>query len=131
MSTSGSYHVSSWHRDAEAELQRLREQVDDYWPKEVRILTALGLTDGMTILDAGSGPGFFTERLLKLLPACHVIDVEHDPATLGWAQQYLGQVSSERVRFVAADVCAVPLPDATCDFAIARFLLQHVPDPQA
>jgi SAM-dependent methyltransferase len=123
--------MSNWHRDTEAELQRLHEQVDDYWPKEVRILTALGLVDGMTILDAGSGPGFFTERLLNLLPACQVIDVEHDPATLDWAQHYLGEVASKRVRFVEADVRAVPLPDATCDFVIARFLLQHVPDPQA
>ena len=60
----GSYQASTYNLEFEAEIQRLKAQVILSWEKEARTLNRFGLTDGMNVLEAGSGPRFFTERLL-------------------------------------------------------------------
>ena len=52
------YDASSQPIGLDKEVERLRGQALVVWEKEARNLAWLGLRDGMSILELGSGPGF-------------------------------------------------------------------------
>ncbi len=129
MPASSSYNASTVHRDLDSEVQRLRTQVRLSWEKEARTLAGFGLLDGLSVLELGSGPGFFTEQLLDLLPQSPVTALEIDPVLLERAKLYLQGQTSERLSFVQASVMDTGLPANSFDFAIARLLFCHLPEP--
>jgi len=128
MST-GSYDISRTHRGREAEIERLAAQVALAWDKEARTLGWFGLRDGMAVLELGGGPGFITRRLLDLLPHSPITCLEIDASLIEEAQGYLAD--QDRLEFVEASVMDTGLPDDHFDFAYARLLYQHLPDPLA
>jgi ubiquinone/menaquinone biosynthesis C-methylase UbiE len=113
----------------DVERARLLTQVDWSWQKEARILGWFGLHDGMRVLELGSGPGFVTEQLLQMLPNSTIIALDSNRASLDWSKDYLRGKGAERVQFVEAPAVSTGLPDNSVDFAIARYLFQHLPDP--
>jgi len=129
MSASGSYHLPASPRDAQAEIERLAAQAHSGWDKESRTLSWFGLKDGMSVLELGSGPGFITEQLLALVPTSPITCLEVDPALLAQAEQYLHDKASHRVRFAQGSVMDTRLEANQFDCAYARFLFQHLPDP--
>ncbi|MEG4499438.1 methyltransferase domain-containing protein [Microcoleus sp. F10-C6] len=131
MAAEGSYQASTYNLELDAEIQRLKNQVLLSWEKEARNLTWFGLADGMNVLEAGSGPGFFTEKLLELLPNSSVTAVEIDPVLHEKAVAYLQDKGGDRVDRIQASVADTGLDDNTFDFAIARLLFVHLPDPVA
>ncbi len=122
------YDASTVMGDLETEIQRLKSQVTMGWAKESRTLGWFGLRDGMSVLEVGSGPGFITEQLLDLLPSSRLTCLELDPVLLERAKSYLGN-KADRVEFVHASVMQPGLPDNSFDFAYARLVFQHLPDP--
>lgn len=130
MQAEGSYKASTYNLEIEAEIQRLKAQVLLSWKKEARTLKWFGLTDGMNVLEAGSGPGFFTEKLLELLPNSSVTAVEIDQVLHEKAVGYL-QDAGDRVNHIQASVADTGLDDHSFDFAIARLLFVHLRDPVA
>ncbi|MEB3210494.1 MAG: methyltransferase domain-containing protein [Leptolyngbyaceae bacterium] len=130
MAHEGSYNVSTYHRDLESELHRLKFQVELSWAKESRNLQWLGLTDGMSVLELGSGPGFTTQKLLSLIPHGHITTVDIDPIMVEHAQTMLVS-SATRLTSLQASATQTGLPDNCMDFAVARLLFQHLPDPVA
>ena len=129
MTTSGSYNVRESHRDANAEIQRLAAQARIGWEKEKRTLSWFGLKDEMSLLELGSGPGFVTESLLTMLPNSPITCLEIDSTLLKQAEQYLQNKVNNRVHFIEGSVMDTRLADNSFDFAYARFLFQHLPDP--
>ena len=129
MATSGSYDASRAHRGFDSEVERLRAQALLSWEKEARTLAWFGLQDGMSVLELGSGPGFVTEQLLALLPRSHVTAVEIDPVLIQKAHLHLQGKAGDRLRFVEASIMDTGLPANSFDFAIARLIFQHLPDP--
>lgn len=127
MSTPKSYDLNQL--DLEQETQRLRMQALLAWSKESQIHLRFGLQDGMSVIDLGCGPGFITEQLLALLPHSQVIALDNEPALIERARQLLQGKYDDRLRFVQASVMETGLPDNSVDFAVARFLFQHLPDP--
>jgi len=112
-----------------ADVERLRAQAELSWPREARALAQLGLNDGLSILEVGSGPGFITERLLEALPHCTVTSVELDPNMCDFARTQLAGYLGERLQIVQTSILYTDLPDDSFDFALARFVLQHVSAP--
>ena len=131
MAAEGSYQASTYNLELEEEIQRLKGQVLLSWEKEARTLKWFGLADGMNVLEAGSGPGFFTEKLLELLPNSSVTAVEIDPVLHEKAVTYLQDKGGERVNRIQASVADTGLDDNRFDFAIARLLFVHLPEPVA
>jgi ubiquinone/menaquinone biosynthesis C-methylase UbiE len=129
MSASGSYHLPASPRDAQAEIERLAAQAHSGWDKESRSLSWFGLKDGMSVLELGSGPGFITEQLLTLVPTSSITCVEIDRTLLDQAEQHLHHTAKERLRFVEGSVMDTHLERDQFDFAYARLLFQHLPDP--
>jgi SAM-dependent methyltransferase len=131
MTTEGSYKASNYNLEFEGEIQRLKAQVQLSWEKEARTLKWFGLADKMNVLEAGSGPGFFTEKLLELLPKSSITAVEIDPALQEKAVKYLQDKGGDRVKYIQASIADTGLEDNTFDFAIARLLFVHLPEPVA
>jgi len=129
--TAAASYDSKTHQDFDREIQRVRNQALVGWDKEARNLAWFGLQDGMSILELGSGPGFITKQLLALAPHSHVTAVEIDRAFIQRASQYLQDEPPNRFRIVEGSALATGLPAESVDFAIARFLFQHLPDPVA
>jgi ubiquinone/menaquinone biosynthesis C-methylase UbiE len=129
LTAAGSYDAGRAHRDRESELSRLRAQVDLSWEKEAARLVDLGLSDGASILEVGSGPGFYTQRLAQRFPGSAITCVDIDASLLAEARRLLA--GNPRLRFVEAPAESTSLPGASFDFAVARMLFQHLPDPVA
>lgn len=129
MSASGSYDLHGSHRDANAEIQRLAAQASSGWQKEARGLAWFGLNDGMSVLELGSGPGFVTGQLCALLPSSPITCVEVDRTLLDQAAQHLGGRVGRQVQLVEGSVMDMRLASGQFDFAYARLLFQHLPDP--
>ncbi len=128
--TRASYKASEMNDDLEKEIERLRAQAQWGWDKESRNLAWFGLSDGMSILEVGSGPGFITEQLLALCPNSHITCVEIDQDLIVPAERYLQSRGLEgRYTIVQGDLMKMDLPGDTFDFAFARLVFQHLRDP--
>ena len=126
-SESGSYRIGeAQFRDESAELARLRVQAEVLWPQELGVLPRHGLRDGVSILEAGCGPGFVTALLLESFPRASVTGLDLDPVMLAHARERVGE--SDRVRFIEGSAATTGLPGGSFDLVLARFLLQHVPN---
>lgn len=125
-----SYAFASFE-DHEEEIRRLSMQATVVASLEFPALQAAGLTDGMRVLDLGSGPGVFATTLTRRMPGCEVVGVELEPALREAAQALaLRQGVAARCRFEAGAAQNIPLPDDHVDFSYARLLLQHLADPE-
>jgi ubiquinone/menaquinone biosynthesis C-methylase UbiE len=93
------------------------------------------LRPGMTLLDAGSGPGSITIGLARAVAGgdagapgeCIGIDASAERVEDARTRAAADGVTN--VRFDVADVCKLPFADATFDAAFAHALLQHLPWP--
>jgi ubiquinone/menaquinone biosynthesis C-methylase UbiE len=129
MSNEGSYDAGSMPGGLEQEIERLREQALISWRKEARTLSWWGLHDGMAVLELGGGPGFITEQLLTTLPDSTVTVIEKDPIMIERARQYLEGKVDGRLRIIETSIMNTGLPDNYFDFAFARLIFQHLPNP--
>jgi ubiquinone/menaquinone biosynthesis C-methylase UbiE len=112
-----------------ADVERLRAQAGLSWPKEMKALTQLGLRDGMSILEVGGGPGFITDLLLTGLPDSRVTSVELDPVMCDFARGHLADHLGKRFEIVQGSILMTDLPDDAFDFALVRFVVQHLSAP--
>ena len=128
---SGSYKLPASEKDAESEIKRLATQAQSGWDRESRALTGFGLKDGMPVLELGSGPGFITEQIITLVPNSPITCVEIDQTLLNQAKDYLRGKAKQPITFIEGSVTDTGLPSNQFDFAYARFVFQHLPDPAA
>lgn len=129
MTIPGSYQASTYNLNLDQEVKRLKAQLRLTWKKEARNLKWFGLQDGMSVLEMGCGAGHSTEALLSLLPNSHITSVEIDPVMLEQTRQLLQPFPQDRFTLVEASGTNCGLPDNSIDFAVARLIFQHVPQP--
>jgi len=110
--------------------QWLSAQAHVSWGKEVQLLKHLGLQDGMSILELGCGPGFVTELLLDSFPASKLTAVDLDPAMTELARKRLAKHIPHKVEILQESTGSTSLADESFDFAIARYLFQHLGAPE-
>lgn len=79
------------------------------------------------VLDLGCGPGHTTAMLAAACPEADVIGIDASDAFVSEATTS----ATARCRYQVADVTETPLPGAPADLIYARFLVVHLPDPQA
>src|SRR4029077_8360198 len=124
-----SYDASSMPIGLDKELERLRSQALISWEKEARNLRWMGLEGNMSILELGSGPGYVTEALAKLVPYGEVVALEIDPVLIERSEAYLQGKEAGNWRIVQGNVMSTGLPANSFDFVYGRYLFQHLPDP--
>jgi ubiquinone/menaquinone biosynthesis C-methylase UbiE len=104
--------------------QQRREIFDDYF----RIFPwAMLPAGGGTGIDVGCGTGRWSMLVAPRVAHLHLLDAS--PQALAVARENLKSASN--VSFHATSVAAIPLPDASLDFAYSLGVLHHVPDTQA
>ncbi|HEY8437951.1 MAG TPA: methyltransferase domain-containing protein [Candidatus Limnocylindrales bacterium] len=131
MNDTGSYVAERMPGGLGHEMARLRRQALLSWDRELRVLRRFGLADGMAILDVGGGPGFVAEQLLAALPSSTVTVIDRDPTMVAQASALLAPGAGPRLRVVEASATDTGLPTGQFDFALARLVFQHLPDPEA
>ncbi len=98
-------------------------------------LRALALQGGERILDVGSGLGQLSRAMARIAGSGRVVGIERDPEQLEKARELARDDGEEDlVEFRLGEAVDVPLDDdewGTFDVAHTRFLLEHVPRPQA
>jgi ubiquinone/menaquinone biosynthesis C-methylase UbiE len=87
------------------------------------------LRPGVSLLDAGCGPGSITVGLARAVEPGEVVGIDASADAIESARASATASGCTNVRFELADVCALPFPDATFDAAFAHALLQHLPFP--
>ena len=97
-----------------------------------RHLAAIGAIEGARVLELGAGTGLFAAELARAVgDGGRVVAVERDARQLERARAHTAGLP---VELRAGDVFDLPLAAdewASFDLVHARFLLEHVPDPQA
>lgn len=122
-----SYEPEKEFRGLESEMERLKQQVVLSWEREIRLLKWLGLEDGLKVAELGCGPGYVTAQLLAEFPNLAITALDADAQMIERGQAYVA--NHPQVQWVTASVQKTGLPSDTFDFAIARYLFQHIPDP--
>lgn len=115
------------HKSDIRERQRLlsEERYEALHPES--LLRELGLKQGDTMADIGSGPGFFT------IPAAQIVG-EHGLVLAADVQGEMlsavkGRVTEHgltNVRVVKTSETDVPLPPESCDFVLLAFVLDEI-----
>jgi ubiquinone/menaquinone biosynthesis C-methylase UbiE len=125
--TSTSRYVHGTHPEEQRRLADLNALVNR------ASLAALEPRPGEVALDVGSGLGQFTRALARATGA-RVVGVERSPEQLARAEALAHEAGEgSLVDFRAGDAMALPLAAdewGSFDLAHARFLLEHVPEPQ-
>lgn len=122
-----SYDPALEHADLDREIQRLKAQLDLTWTHEARLISAMGLREGMNVVDLGCGPGHALSRLQTLIPTSQIVGVEQDPIFAAIAETGLRR--SAGITVLNRSAADTGLQSAATDFVIARFLYQHLEDP--
>ncbi|NOU93114.1 methyltransferase domain-containing protein [Paenibacillus sp. LMG 31456] len=123
------YNIRNATLGFQAEVERLKAQATMGWDKEFRNLGWYGLQDGMSILEVGSGPGFFTEQLIKSSQDIEITALEINSTLIDEAKSRLVNIPPSKLKFVNSSVYDTGLPDNSYDFAIARLLFLHLHNP--
>jgi ubiquinone/menaquinone biosynthesis C-methylase UbiE len=126
----GTYAFGTFQNN-DAELDRLVAQATVAWPIESALLRRHGVADRGRILDLACGPGAVTRGIAGLAPQAEIVGVDLNPLLLERAELDRDPADRDRIRFVEADCRRLPFADGSFDFVYARFLFQHLRDPEA
>jgi ubiquinone/menaquinone biosynthesis C-methylase UbiE/acyl carrier protein len=126
MSYERSYKIKEFATDFQSEVQRLKSQVDLFWEQEIACYRKIGLKNGMSILECGSGPGYVIEKILTDFPECRATSIEIDSNLIDILKE-----TSIRKNFNVSQQSITDLgfKDESFDFVVTRLVLEHLPDP--
>ncbi|MXX80489.1 MAG: methyltransferase domain-containing protein [Chloroflexi bacterium] len=87
------------------------------------------LGPGVSLLDAGCGPGTVTTGLARTVSPGNVVGLDAAPGVLEHARGHAQEERVDNVTFIAGDVYALDFPEGAFDVVYANQLLQHLADP--
>lgn len=90
------------------------------------LLSALALEGGETVVDLGSGTGFYTDDVAPFAGRVHAVDLQSE-----MHERYREKGVPENVTLVTADVADLPLPDDDCDAAVTTMTYHEFQSPDA
>lgn len=96
-----------------------------------RLAANIGLEGGMTVLELGPGPGYFSTEFLKRLPRGRLVLFDIQAEMLRMARSRLIEAGAAGHSQVRGDALALPFRDGAFDMAILVAMLGEVPTPGA
>jgi ubiquinone/menaquinone biosynthesis C-methylase UbiE/acyl carrier protein len=124
----GSYNLSRFAADIDAEIQRLNAQVDLFWNQELPLYRRLGMQNGMNLLDCGCGSGYVLKKLQEVLPGMRCTGIEIEETLVALAKKTM---AGNGTQIFQQPITALGFPEQSFDFVISRLVLEHLPDPLA
>ncbi len=106
---------------------QLRIQVDSTWPKEADALEAHGLSNAATVLDIGTGNGYFLSRLADRYPEKRFTGIENNEALAHAARERIKTAGLTNVEVVLGK-CPFAELDRKFDFILARLSIYSMPN---
>ena len=107
----------------------LRNESDVAYKRRVRTMLAyLELGPGQTILDCGTGMGFYAKTILDLYPGCRIVGVDYDQRALRYAQSHLAGRDALLTR---GDIHHLGLASECFDRVVMSEVLEHLRDDLA
>ncbi|WP_067986939.1 class I SAM-dependent methyltransferase [Neptuniibacter pectenicola] len=100
-----------------------------------RLFKAAGISEGMTILELGSGPGEVTEILSEIVGSTgNILAIERSKEMISSAQKSLEKSGNSNVRFIQADLNDAPkhlknIDLSSFDAVVGRRVLMYLPKP--
>jgi ubiquinone/menaquinone biosynthesis C-methylase UbiE len=130
MSSLETYYRDHWVAIEPERFARYDEmfRLDDR--RAEKLLAPLELAPGQTVLDLGCGPGYVAAQIARLVGSSgrvHALDVNPDFVARSRAVAAETDVE-KRVEVQHLTGERFPLPDASCDRALAKNVLEYVPD---
>ncbi len=130
LADAGSYKFGQFEKNAE-ELERLKLQATIAIDTEKEAWREAGLKPGMQVLDIACGPGFTACELANFVGETgHVTGVDINEELIAVAHQAKATEGVENVAFSSGNVYELTLPENSFDFVYARFVFQHLENPQ-
>jgi SAM-dependent methyltransferase len=93
------------------------------------ILRRAAVPPSSRCLDIGAGQGNTTRLIHRVWQASETVGVEFDPALVAHARGH--EENSPGVSFTQGNAMQLDFPDNSFDAAFTRYLLLHLPDPDA
>jgi SAM-dependent methyltransferase len=84
----------------------------------------LGLRPGMRVLEVGSGLGLLAAEVAAAAAGVEVVGLERSP------RQITAAIKAPNLRYVQGDAHELEMEDGAFDLVYARYVLEHVADPQ-
>lgn len=108
--------------------------IDRYWRR--RLVEAMELADGQTVLDVGCGTGDMVFAVLSQLAGCRLVGIDSSEAMLQIAQEKTILWSARRglspmICWRYADATALPFGAETFNAAVSAFCLRNLPNRMA
>ena len=111
------------------ETTRLIEQSRIYGESTTRLCRRAGITEGMRVLEIGSGAGDVALTLAKLVGSTgQVVGLDINAKILDTARQRAANAGMRNVEFIAGDARTLDFPDKF-DAIVGRFVLMYMADP--
>jgi SAM-dependent methyltransferase len=106
----------------------LHNESDVAYRRRVRtMLTYLDPRPGETILDCGTGMGFYPRAIRRLYPGVRVLGIDMDASALAFARAHL----DDDTIVLHGDINCMPLATASVDSVLMSEVLEHLPDEAA
>jgi len=124
-------HVSAEHSvNWSDELEELHEESSrthfiDVWTRRAMLARIGPLGTNPVVIDVGCSTGYLLEDLRRAMPTARLIGVDLVAQGLRKARQNVPDAE-----LLHADVCDLPLADASVDAVVSANLLEHVSDDQ-
>jgi ubiquinone/menaquinone biosynthesis C-methylase UbiE len=108
--------------------ERVADKYDSTWSSSTRqfippLLDAAGVSSGMSLLDAGCGPGYVSAAAAER--GTKTVGLDFSKEMISIAKRMF-----PRLEFLEGDALNLPFADATFDRVVASFSLLHIADPQ-
>jgi ubiquinone/menaquinone biosynthesis C-methylase UbiE len=94
------------------------------------VLKSFGLKPGMTVLDVGTGAGFYLPYLSKMVSdSGKVYAIDISPEAVEYAKSKVSQLGLKNVEVLTSQENKIPFPDNTVDFTYMAFVFHELEDP--
>ncbi|MCI4459006.1 MAG: class I SAM-dependent methyltransferase [Thermocrinis sp.] len=94
------------------------------------VLKSFGLKPGMTVLDVGTGAGFYLPYLSRMVSdSGKVYAIDISPEAVEYAKSKVSQLDLKNVEVLLSQENQIPLPDNTVDFTYMAFVFHELEDP--
>ncbi|MCE9521407.1 MAG: methyltransferase domain-containing protein [Alphaproteobacteria bacterium] len=115
----------------DAEIDRLRLQHRVWRPRMLDAWRRAGITEGQTVIDVGSGPGYASLDLAEIVgPRGRIIAVERSARFLAALRDRAKHDGIENIETIEADITETPIGDAIADAAWCRWVFSWLTHPE-
>jgi len=89
-------------------------------------LNAIGVKDGMSVLEVGCGAGIFCNRIKTYLPKCQVTGLDFDTGHIEYAKTKSAELGLD-CTFVNGDATNLPFGNEIFDLCYSHTVVEHIP----